>query len=68
MSQSALELLADEFTPSGMTKRQFYVMVQESLSEPYSFLCINMKVPDDERYRINLDTIINLDYYKSLAV
>ncbi len=68
MSQSALELLADEFTPSGMTKKQFYVMVQESLSEPYAFLSINMKVPDDERYRINLDTIINLDYYKSLAV
>jgi hypothetical protein len=24
-------------------------------------------VPDDERYRINLDQIINLDYYKSLV-
>ena len=52
----------------GMTKKQFYVMVQESLSEPYAFLSINMKVPDEERYIINLDTIINLDYYKSLGV
>ena len=68
MLQSALELLADEFTPSGMTKKQFYLMVQEALSEPYAFLCINMKVPDAERYRINLDKIINLEYYKSLGV
>ena len=68
MSQSALELLADEFTPSGMTKKQFYFMVQEALSEPYAFLCINMKLPDAERYRINLDKIINLEYYKSLGV
>jgi len=66
MSQSALDLLSDEFTPSGMTKKQFVRMVQEALSEPYSFLGINMKVPDKERYRINLDSIINLDYYKNI--
>ena len=67
MSQSALDLLADEFTPSGMTKKQFFLLVQDALAEPYAFLGINMKVPDDERYRINLDQIINLDYYKSLV-
>ena len=67
MSQSALDLLADEFTPSGMTKKQFFLMVQDALAEPYAFLGINMKVPDDERYRVNLDQIINLDYYKSLV-
>jgi hypothetical protein len=65
MSQSALDLLADEFTPSGMNKKQFCVMVQEALAEPYAFLGINMKVPDEERYRINLDRIINLDHYKT---
>ena len=67
MSQSALDLLADEFTPSGMTKKQFFLLVQDALAEPYAFLGINMKVPDDERYRVNLDQIINLDYYKSLV-
>ena len=67
MSQSALDLLADEFTPSGMTKKQFFLLVQDALAEPYAFLGLNMKVPDDERYRINLDQIINLDYYKSLV-
>ena len=66
MSQSALELLAEEFTPSGMNKKQFMRMVQETLAEPYSFLGINLKVPDDERYRLNLDQIINLKYYKGL--
>jgi hypothetical protein len=65
MSASAMEVLADEFTPSSMTKKQFVAMVEDALKEPYAFLHINMKVPDDKRYRINLDKIINLDYYKS---
>ena len=66
MSSSAMDVLADEYTPSSMTKKQFCAMVEDALSEPYSFLTINMKVPDEKRYRINLDRIINLDYYKSL--
>ena len=66
MSQSALDLLADEFTPSGMKKKQFIMMVQEALSEPYSFLGINMRVPDKDRYRINLDQIINIEHYKNI--
>jgi hypothetical protein len=66
MSQSSLETLADEMTPAGMTKKQFFAMVTESLSEPYSFLTINMKVPENERFRINLDRVINLEYYKTL--
>ena len=66
MSAASLEILADEHTPAGMTKKQFIHMVTDSLSEPYSFLTINMRVPDNERYRQNLDRVINLEYYKSL--
>lgn len=66
MSQSALELLADEFCPNGVTKKQFFKLVADTLEEPYAFLSINMKAPDAERYRVNLDRIINLDYYKKL--
>ena len=66
MSQSALDLLAEEFCPNGMQKKQFFQLVEDALSEPYAFLSINMRVADNERYRINLDQFINLDYYKNI--
>ena len=66
MSQASLEVLCDEYCPANMNRTQFFHMVIDSLSEKFSFLTINMRVPDSERFRINLDRIINLEYYKQL--
>jgi hexokinase len=66
LSQSSLEVLAEEYCPANMNKKQFISMITDSLSEPFSFLTINMKVPEKDRFRSNLDHVLNLDYYKQL--
>ena len=53
-----MELLVEEFTPPGMTKKDFMSMVMHATKEKHHFLHINMKVPFNERYRKNLDTIL----------
>jgi hypothetical protein len=55
---SEMELLVEEFTPPGMSKKNFMAMVQHATKEKHNFLHINMKVPFEERYRKNLDTIL----------
>ena len=57
-SMSEMELLVEEFCPPGMTKKNFMAMVQHATKDKHHFLHINMKVPFEERYRKNLDTIL----------
>jgi hypothetical protein len=57
-SASEMELLADEFCPSGMNKKQFMEMIKYTVKDKHSFMHINMKVPSDERYRKNLNSIL----------
>jgi energy-coupling factor transporter ATP-binding protein EcfA2 len=57
-SASEMELLVDEFCPSGMTKKQFMEMVKYTVKDKHSFMHINMKVPAEERYRKNLNNIL----------
>lgn len=64
---SEVELLALEYCPPGLTKKQFYKMVEYATAEPYSFLYINKSVPMKERYRRNLFEILNIDFFKSMT-
>lgn len=66
-SASEMELLVEEFCPPGMTKKQFMEMVKYTTSPSarsesggkHSFMHINMKVPLEQRYRKNLNTILS---------
>jgi hypothetical protein len=58
-SQSEVELLAEEFTPARLSKRDFMAMVQWATSEPFAFLYINMSVTAETRFRKNLDHVID---------
>ena len=64
MSRSALDILCDEFCPSAMNRKQFCTMVEDVLDEPYCFLTINMKSEERQRFRRNLDQVINIDAYR----
>ena len=63
-SQSEVEILKDEVTPAGLTKKQFEKVIDYATSEPYNFLSINNHAKPGERFRKNLNEIINLDDYK----
>jgi len=58
-SNSEVELLADEYTPPGVSKREFMSLVQHATREPYNFLHINNQAPDN-KYRKNLDVVLSL--------
>ena len=64
-SQSEVEVLKDEVCPAGLTKRQFEQVIDYATSDPYNFLSINNHAPVKERFRRNLDEVIDLDKYKS---
>lgn len=64
ISNSEAELLAEEFAPPRMHKKQFMELIDETMSEPFTFLGINLKEPWEKRFRKNLNEIINLDYYR----
>jgi len=57
-SNSEVELLADEYTPPGSSKREFMGLVQHATREPYNFLHINNQSPDN-KYRKNLDIVLS---------
>lgn len=65
-SQSEIELLANEYTPTFMVKKQFFKLVQYATDQKYFFLYINKSLPLPERYHKNLNEKINIEYFQSL--
>lgn len=57
-SGSEMDLLAAEFAPPGMKKKKFMLLLEQGTRDPYDFIHINMRAPHAERYRRNLDRII----------
>lgn len=57
-SGSENELMAQEFCPPGMKKRDFIALLLQGTRERYNFVHINNRVPHAERYRRNLGTIL----------
>ena len=60
MSESDAAMLAEEFSPKGITKQKFQLLIEE----PHSFLSISTKSPDKERFREGLAMAIDTDDYK----
>jgi len=60
-SGSEMEILCEEFCPSGMSKKEFIKLIEHATSEPYQFLHINMREQPKTRYRKNLDTLLELE-------
>jgi hypothetical protein len=65
-SLSEVELLFKEYCPPGLNRKQFFRLVADATAEPYAFLYINKSVKWKDRFRKNLDTLIDLDYYANL--
>ena len=62
MGGSEKKVLIDEFSPPGLTKKEFEELVDHATSEQYQFLHVAKKQPPATRFRKNLDTI--LEYRK----
>ena len=64
-SQSEVEVLIDEITPSGIKKRDFESVIDYATNEQYEFLYINNHAKPSERIRKNLTEVIDLDKFKT---
>jgi len=64
LSNSEVELLADEFAPPNMHKNDFKILVDVALKKPYDFLTIQMKKPWAERFSRGLLETFDLEYFK----
>lgn len=59
-SLSEVETLCDEFTPPNMSKKDFKEMIKYATNDPYNFLHINMFCHFKDRYRKNLNEVLEL--------
>ena len=64
LSNSEVELLAEEFSPPNMHKNDFKILVDVALKKPYDFLTIQMKKPWSERFSRGLLETFDLKYFK----
>ena len=64
-SNSELDILKEEFCPSGCNKKKFDKLITHALDGDHSFLHINMREPDEKKYRKCFEEIINLSDYMS---
>jgi hypothetical protein len=62
--QSEIDVLKDEITPPGISKKDFAEVIKYATSGRYDFLYINRHAEPGKRVRRNLDEIINIDDYK----
>ena len=66
-SNTEMQMLHEEFSPPGVTKKGFQRLIDDVLQEKkYNFLVINRTQPWETRFRKNLNNIIDLEQYKTL--
>ena len=63
-SQSEVERLIDEVTPSGIKKREFEKVIDHCTEGRFDFLYINNHADPGQRIRKNLDEVIDLNNFK----
>jgi thioredoxin-related protein len=63
-TQSEVEVLLDEITPSGLSKKQFLKVIEYCTDGRYDFLYINNHAEPDKRIRKNFDEVIDIKKYK----
>ena len=59
-SGSELERISEEYCPPGLGKKEFAKIVDNATREKHSFLHINCHADFDDRYRKNLDEILDV--------
>lgn len=64
VSQTESEVIAEEFAPPGVPKKQFLRLIDDTLKNRFDFLSINMKAPWESRFRKGLGMAIDLNQYK----
>lgn len=57
-TEGETDLLADEYAPAGLKKRDFLKLIAYAVGDDYSFLSINNKLSDRQRYRKCLKEIL----------
>lgn len=63
--QSEIDVLKDEITPAGISKKDFGKVIAYATEGRYDFLYLNNHADPGKRVRKNLDEIIDLDKFKS---
>ena len=64
-TQSEIEILLEEITPSGIKKREFEKVIDYATEGQYDFLYINNHADMDKRIRKNIGEVIDLNKYKN---
>lgn len=64
--RSEVEVLKDEITPAGLTKKEFEKIINYCNKGEHSFLFINNHAPKDEKIRCNLNEILTIDKMKQI--
>jgi hypothetical protein len=64
-SQSEVEVLLKEVTPSGISKRDFENVIDYATQDRYDFLYINNHADVGKRIRRNLNEVIDLDKFNT---
>lgn len=60
-SNSEMDLLCEELAPPGFSKNRMRLVISYCTDEAYSFLHVNRRVEFADRYRKNLDEVVDLD-------
>ena len=59
--RSEVEVLKEEITPAGVSKKDFEKIINYCNSGEHTFLFINNHAPKDEKIRKNLDEVLTMD-------
>ena len=65
-TQSEVEILLDEITPAGITKKEFQRVIEYATEGKHDFLYINRHAERGEQIRKNLDEVIDINKFKKL--
>lgn len=58
--QNEVDMIAEEFLPPGVNKKDFAQLIDTSTRSPFSFFTINMKADWESRFRQNLWPVIQI--------
>jgi hypothetical protein len=65
-TQSEIEVITDEITPAGISKKEFAKVIEYCTEGKHDFLYINRHAERGEQIRKNLTEIIDLNKFKKV--
>ena len=63
-TQSEVEILLEEITPAGISKKEFQKVIEYATAGKHDFLYINRHAERGEQIRKNLDEVIDINLFK----